>query len=137
MSRGGISHPGTYNANPLSATAGVACLKFIADGAVHEQANRMGDRLRCGLQKILARRGAAGRIYGSHSFMHVTVDGKNGGSEMAMLGPMLQTAMLLHGVHISVSGGMTSAVMTTEDIDFTINAFDQSLEMLGEAGLLA
>lgn len=136
--RGGrISHPGTYNANPLSATAGVACLKFIADGAVHEQANRMGDRLRCGLQKILARRGAAGRIYGSHSFMHVTVDGKNGGSEMAMLGPMLQTAMLLHGVHISVSGGMTSAVMTTEDIDFTINAFDQSLEMLGEAGLLA
>jgi hypothetical protein len=40
-------------------------------------------------------------------------------------------------VHISVSGGMTSAVMTREDIDFTINAFDQSLEMLGEAGLLA
>ena len=44
--------------------------------------------------------------------------------------------MMLHGVHMGGGGGMTSAVMTEEDIDLTIDAFEQSLGMLGEEGLL-
>src|SRR5207302_10379097 len=34
-----IRHPGTFNANPLSAAAGISCLDVIRDGKVHEQIN--------------------------------------------------------------------------------------------------
>ena len=44
--------------------------------------------------------------------------------------------MLLHGVHMGPAGGMTSAAMSEEDIDLTIDAFDQSLGMLADEGLL-
>ncbi len=131
-----ISHPGTFNANPLSATAGVACLDYIADGEAHAAANRMGDRLRAGMQKAIDARGLRAEIYGSHSFMHITFTGVRDRSGMGSLGPALQTAMMLHGVHMGGGGGMTSAVMTEEDIDLTIDAFEQSLRMLGEEGLL-
>jgi glutamate-1-semialdehyde 2,1-aminomutase len=131
-----ISHPGTFNANPLSATAGVACLDHIADGKAHAAANRMGDRLRSGMQKVIDARGLGAEIYGSHSFMHITFTGVRDRSGMGSLGAPLQTAMMLHGVHMGGGGGMTSAVMTEEDIDLTIDAFEQSLGMLGEEGLL-
>jgi len=131
-----ISHPGTFNANPLSATAGVACLDHIADGKAHAAANRMGDRLRSGMQKAIDARGLGAEIYGSHSFMHITFTGVRDRSGMGSLGAPLQTAMMLHGVHMGGGGGMTSAVMTEEDIDLTIDAFEQSLGMLGEEGLL-
>ena len=128
-----ISHPGTYNANPLSATAGVACLDHIADGKAHAAANRMGDRLRAGMQKVIEARGLEVEVYGSHSFVHLSFTGARDRSAMGSVGPALQTAMMLHGVHMGGAGGMTSAVMSAEDIDLTIDAFDQSLGMLAEA----
>lgn len=136
IATGRIAHPGTFNANPLSATAGVACLDHIADGKAHAAANRMGDRLRSGMQKAIDARGLGAEIYGSHSFMHITFTGVRDRSGMGSLGAPLQTAMMLHGVHMGGGGGMTSAVMTEEDIDLTIDAFEQSLGMLGEEGLL-
>ena len=33
-----VGHPGTYNANPLSSAAGIACLKLVADPAIQERA---------------------------------------------------------------------------------------------------
>ena len=131
-----ISHPGTYNANPLSATAGVACLNYIADGKAHAMANGMGDRLRNGWRKVIDGRGMAAEVYGSHSFTNLSFNGRRDRGAMGSLGPSLQTAMLLHGVHMGPAGGMTSAAMSEEDIDLTIDAFDQSLGMLADEGLL-
>src|SRR5437016_2727239 len=41
-----MKHPGTYNANPLTAAAGVAALKRVATGEPCKQANAAGQRLR-------------------------------------------------------------------------------------------
>src|SRR5213076_3583674 len=37
-----MKHPGTFNANPLSAAAGVATLAIVATGEPCQEANRMG-----------------------------------------------------------------------------------------------
>jgi glutamate-1-semialdehyde 2,1-aminomutase len=40
-----VPHPGTFNANPLSAAAGIAALKIIATGEPTKRAQEMSDML--------------------------------------------------------------------------------------------
>src|SRR5919108_1555384 len=62
-----IHHPGTFNANPLSAAAGMAMLSSIADGAAIRFADEQAAKLRYGLNAILARERVAWKVYGKHS----------------------------------------------------------------------
>ena len=50
-----MRHPGTYNANPLSASAGVATLNRVATGEPCEKANAAGRRLRNKLNELFER----------------------------------------------------------------------------------
>jgi glutamate-1-semialdehyde 2,1-aminomutase len=45
---GGLAHGGTFNANPVSMAAGVACMRMFTSGAV-ERLNQLGDALRTAL----------------------------------------------------------------------------------------
>ncbi len=131
-----ISHPGTYNANPVSSTAGAACLEYISNGKVHEHVNNLGDRLRAGINGAFQSHGIEGMAYGSHSFWHTSFTGKMGKGASGPAGRSYFTAMLVNGVHLMGSGGMLSEAHTEEDIDFVIDAFDNSLTMLKEDDLL-
>jgi glutamate-1-semialdehyde 2,1-aminomutase len=62
-----IHHPGTFNANPLSAAAGVAMLSSIANGQAQRFANEQAAKLRHGMNEILARAQVAWKVYGQHS----------------------------------------------------------------------
>jgi glutamate-1-semialdehyde 2,1-aminomutase len=62
-----IHHPGTFNANPLSAAAGVSMLSAVADGKAQRFANDQAAKLRYGMNEILARENVAWRVYGKHS----------------------------------------------------------------------
>src|SRR5262249_31050530 len=62
-----MKHPGTFNANPLSAAAGVATLRQGATGDPSRKANAMGKLLRQRLNDLFARRGAAWVAYGEFS----------------------------------------------------------------------
>ena len=130
-----IAHPGTYNGNPLSAAAGAACLAEIADGRAHAKVNRLGGRLRAGIDLAFAEAGLPGGSYGSHSFVHTTFDGQSG---PAGSGPskLFSCLMLQHGVHIGSHGGMLSAAMEDADIDQTIAAVGSSLKTLKACGQL-
>ncbi|MEM2320576.1 MAG: aminotransferase class III-fold pyridoxal phosphate-dependent enzyme [Candidatus Bathyarchaeia archaeon] len=48
-----VSHHGMFNANPLSAAAGNACLKMILEGRAHPAINRKGDMLKRGLNEVI------------------------------------------------------------------------------------
>jgi len=65
--RAKIHHPGTFNANPLSAAAGVAMLSSLADGAAITLANEQAAKLRHGMNEILARDNIPWKVYGQHS----------------------------------------------------------------------
>ena len=130
-----IAHPGTYNGNPLSAVAGAACLRYIADGRAHAKANRLGDLLRDGIDAAFADAGLAGGSYGSHSFVHITFNGEHGPAGSGP-GKLFGCLMLENGVHMGSHGGMMSAAMDDSDVDATVEAVRASLEGLKAAGQL-
>ena len=49
-----IGHHGTYNANPVCAATGIACLERIASDDICERASRNGAELRAAMNEVLA-----------------------------------------------------------------------------------
>lgn len=65
-----IRHQGTYNANPVSAAAGVAALRLIRDTDVCARANAAAAALRDSMNRVLAEEGVPWAVYGEHSVLH-------------------------------------------------------------------
>jgi glutamate-1-semialdehyde 2,1-aminomutase len=140
-----VLQQGTFNANPLSAAAGLNALRIVAEGWATEQASQAGEQLRAGLRDVFERRGVAGVVLGEYSVFQVLLG--EGMEEavattdvqrlMAGRGAVntLRKAMLLNGVDLMRSGGFTSIVHGDQELSRTINAFDSSVEMLQREGL--
>src|SRR5262249_58894959 len=62
-----MRHPGTFNANPLSAAAGVAALAEVATGEPCRRANDAARRLRRGWNEVFTRKGVSWIAYGDFS----------------------------------------------------------------------
>ena len=143
-----MKHPGTYNGNPLSAAAGCAALDAIADGTACQRATDSARVLRRRLNELFARRSAPCVAYGEFSMIHIlpNYDGPRPTSDdfipgdgdyrildaeqPAALKHAFRCALLLGGVDWFGWSGMTSVAHTTEDLDQTVAAFDQALDLL-------
>ena len=66
-----VSHPGTFNANPVSAAAGVACLNLVKDPAVQQRAAATADKIRAGMNDVFERRGIGGSAGGEVSILSI------------------------------------------------------------------
>lgn len=148
-----IGHPGTFNANPLSAAAGVACLQEIADGTHQKRASEAARQLRAGMNGALCRRGIPGVVYGQASEFRIRLGGEFH-AEAADYDPhdlpwdylaegnnpeadrCLHLAMANGGVHLFGAGGMTSSVHTSADLDETISAWTHALVAMQQEGLV-
>jgi glutamate-1-semialdehyde 2,1-aminomutase len=77
-----IVHHGTYNANPLSAAAGIAALTMLAapdaKERVYNYINGLALRLRAGFNQAIASAGLSGKAmcYGRGSIIHVLIGGE-------------------------------------------------------------
>lgn len=148
-----ISHPGTFNANPLSAAAGVACLKRVATGQPTGRVNELGRRAIRLFNGVLDALGLAGCFYGEGSMFHLVLgldcperggDDPTCGLTPARLAQApsakylmpLHRAMLVEGVHLFSSGGLLSTAHTEEDLAFTADAFFRALGELRSEGWL-
>ncbi|MBI1929383.1 aspartate aminotransferase family protein [Candidatus Poribacteria bacterium] len=149
-----MPHPGTFNANPLSASAGIAMLKIVKTGVPHEQVNCIAAVLREGLNEVIDTHRLDWAVYGEFSGIKFLighgVDGmraadfnpyewdyrKLKGGSNAELGMNLRCGLLLNGIDISVNGGMTMAAHTGDDVKKTIEAFNLTIEWMKEDGLL-
>lgn len=133
-----IAHPGTYNANPISAAAGVAVLAHIADGRVHGRINELGMRLRQGLQAVFDRHDIGAVVYGETSYWHVSLTGQPAKAGWPGAGGVaLKRALLNEGVHLISNGGFVSAAHEEVDIEQTTTAFDSALTAVVAEGYLA
>jgi glutamate-1-semialdehyde 2,1-aminomutase len=65
-----VHHGGTYNGNPVTATAGLVTLQKMTEGA-YARLERLGDRLRDNLRALLARRGRPAQVLGRGSLFSV------------------------------------------------------------------
>lgn len=63
-------HGGTFCANPISMTAGLAMLKILEDGSIIARLNKLGDYIRDQLRDIFERRNLNVRITGLSSIWH-------------------------------------------------------------------
>lgn len=139
-----IAHPGTFNGNPLSAAAGIACLEIVAQGEVHRHVNRLADRLRAGWNEAGAAYDLPGCAYGTYSMIHVCLDREllkaPGGPRYVKArdprAAKLRRAMLVQGVDLMGGGGMLSLAHTNADIDHAIVAFRHALGALHNEGAL-
>ena len=145
-----VAHTGSWNAVPVACAAGVAALRKLRDGRVHERINEHGRRLRAALNAVIADKGVQARVYGIGSHVHFLLRawpfpgdsetppvGRHG--ELAADGNrlrLLRLAMLVHGVDVDF-GNNVSAVHTDADADTVRDAFAASLDMMLADDLLA
>jgi glutamate-1-semialdehyde 2,1-aminomutase len=148
-----IGHPGTFNANPLSSAAGVACLREIADGRHQQRARDVAAQIRAGMNSVLCRKGIPGAVYGQSSEFRIVLAGTKVPEacdydphdlplQLLMEGMpeqrlrLMQLAMANHGVHLFGNGGLASSVHRDEDIAETISAWEASIDALDAEGEL-
>jgi glutamate-1-semialdehyde 2,1-aminomutase len=134
-----VAHAGTFNANPVCASAAIATLELCADPALQTRANKLGEELRRGLGDALKRAGAPGAVYGEASIYHVSFEGKPGlaGFDRPRPGDLyhlLRCALLNDGVDCSTHHGWISAVHGEEEIEKTVAAYARAFRAMVEDG---
>lgn len=150
-----IHHLGTFNANPLSAAAGLATLKRVATGEPHAQTDRLAAMLRQGMNEILEEEQVAGYAYGDASGLHLYLEAYPGSGAASREALVTNDPVRLKGIpgevvaayqqnlHIrgvdllSYTGGVTSAAHTEADIGETLNVFQDTLRTLVQAKIIA
>lgn len=132
-----VAQNGTYNANPLSAAAGIAMLSRIADGRAHQVANARGAALRAGLNEVFRKAGVPCVAYGDVSIFHISLDGPPGPTAPPRDPARYhrwRCALILHGVDMSSYHGWVSAVHTERDIEETVAAVARAVADLQAEG---
>jgi glutamate-1-semialdehyde 2,1-aminomutase len=127
-----VPHPGTYNANPLSAAAGIAMLNIAKDPATQKAAIATADGIRAGFNEAFARHGIAGKAGGPVSLVPVSFSAPKIAPRKLLF--RFKAAMQLGGVDPSGMQLIVSAVHGQAEIDQTVAAFDQALQMLKDEG---
>ena len=150
-----VAHNGTFNANPLSAVAGIRALELVQTGDVNDRAAAMGERLKAGINETLTKLEIPGCATGINSliFLRLNVDedaadpdkNPNAARDMrnsddARLQEQLGLAMLNYGVHAGNAHGgarfILSAAHTEQDIDESVAAIGNALSDAREQGLV-
>ena len=149
-----MRHPGTYNANPLSAAAGVATLNFIANHDVVQRANDAAAKLRQMLNELFTRRDVNMVAYGEFSMLGVLPNYSGPrptddsfipcNNDLKLLDSPIdrrlthafRKSLLLGGVDFFGWKAMLSSEHTAEHLDQTVAAFDQAIDLLRADGFV-
>jgi glutamate-1-semialdehyde 2,1-aminomutase len=137
-----VEHPGTHNAHPLSAAAGIATLDLLADGSALAGANAVAGELRAALCTAFEQRSTPGYAYGQASTFCLIFGARTDDPATLKRGvpePLLsalQCAMLLEGVHLFHGCGLLSIAHGADELELTAGAFARSLERLQDEGLI-
>jgi glutamate-1-semialdehyde 2,1-aminomutase len=149
-----VGHPGTFNANPISAAAGAAALELVRDTDVNEKTDAAGNKLKAGLNELLGKMEIPGQVtgHGPLLFVRLGVDFEvedDGAtfelteSEWATVNDghrnsQLHLALLNEGVDPMSNG--TRLIIgqdhSDQDIENTISAYEKALGSVRQSGLL-
>jgi glutamate-1-semialdehyde 2,1-aminomutase len=150
--RAKIAHAGTFNANPLSAAAGVAMLASVADGQAIRFVNQQAAKLRHGMNETLARERVAWKIYGEHSDWKIffgadapprdgsdqavhDVDWRRLDAKSADQSRALRQALILNGVDFNGGRALVGTCHTDDVLAETLAAFEAAIRAMKEEGL--
>ncbi|MEM2564823.1 MAG: aspartate aminotransferase family protein [Candidatus Bathyarchaeia archaeon] len=148
-----IAHPGTFNANPLSAAAGNACLGLILEGRVHPSINFKGEMLRRGLNDVIEDNRVDALVWGTTpSIIYVGfglspedlnvsdiesyIRFQKKREESQKITRIIEKELINKGVHPMGSRFILSIAHTRKDIETTIERFNEALRELKSEGIL-
>jgi glutamate-1-semialdehyde 2,1-aminomutase len=117
-----IAHAGTFNANPLSAVAGITTLRLAADGIPQRTAEDYAITLEDEWIAALAEAGIPGTIRRLASILHIFLTDPRAHSRLA-------NAMRAEGVDILNTSAFCSAVHTQADLEQTAVAFARAIRV--------
>jgi glutamate-1-semialdehyde 2,1-aminomutase len=146
-----VAHPGTFNANPLSAAAGVAMLSAVADGSALDVAAANAAAVRGGINEILRDVGLSGYAFGDRSIVHILLGATgrrireaNGDIDAISAADLLgadpivsrafRTACLYHGLDLMGPTMMVSSVHDTTVIEESLSRFERVFSTLAALG---
>ena len=148
-----INHPGTFNANPLSAAAGIATLKIVAETDACARANAYGAALRQRLNEAFEEEGLKWAAYGTFSSIEIFTNPEGIDITPTRFDPLalpakhlkgarnadtvhkLRLAMMLHGVDFNGHpGGVISCTHGEAELEDTVAALRRAARMLKAEG---
>ncbi len=148
-----INHPGTFNANPLSAAAGVAALAIVGTTDACARANHYGQTLRRRINEAFEEERVPWAAYGTFSMLHIFTNPDRvaitptrfdphqqsteslTGNRQAGTVHKLRLAMMVNGVDLSGSpGGLVSATHGEPELEDTLKAVGKTVRMLRQEG---
>jgi glutamate-1-semialdehyde 2,1-aminomutase len=151
-----VPHQGTFNANPISAAAGIATLRLIEHSGFIEHANQAASSIRDGLNAVIRRQGRSWCAYGEFSAFHIYPNPKSEpvspadiyagkvhwshlkGATPLELQQKVRAGFLAKGVDVFYwPGGLVSGVHAADDVDRTVSAFERVLRRLADEGEFA
>lgn len=144
-----IAHQGTFNANPVSAAAGIAALTVIAQSDACRRATDFAARLQEAMRKVIHDERLPWIVYGTFSSFHLFLNPQEESVTPAQIeagefdwrklkaassspvAGLLRVGMLAHGVDIARwPGGVTSAVHDDDDVARTSDALRATIQMM-------
>jgi glutamate-1-semialdehyde 2,1-aminomutase len=141
-----VSHPGTHNAHPLSAAAGIVTLRLASTGEPQRAAAGLAADLRDAFNGLFAKHGVRAVAYGESSTFHLLFGHGEAPETLPAaelkrpLSPRLYAGlhcgMLREGVHLFHGSGFVSSAHTGADAERTIAALDTTLRSLQAERLL-
>ena len=148
-----IAHPGTFNANPVSAAAGIATLEILAGSDACARANVYGETIRARMNEVLEDERVNWAVHGSYSGMHIYTNPEGADivpsrfDAAAFIPRMidkprgegvtgqLRMGLLVNGVDMnSGPSGMISAMHGEEEMATTVDAFRATVRALKREG---
>jgi glutamate-1-semialdehyde 2,1-aminomutase len=150
-----IGHQGTFNANPVSAAAGIATLQILATTDACERANRYGATLRSRMNEVLEDEQVKWAVYGTYSGMHIFTnpDGDDivpsqfdavpfvprmiNKSRHDGMPVKVRMGLLVNGVDVNTGpSGTISASHGEEEMVLTVDAFRATVRALKREGAI-
>ena len=149
-----MKHPGTYNANPLSAAAGCAVLEAVATGEPSRLANERARDLRRAFNDVFEKKDLNWVSYGDFSSVKIIPEYNGPRPESDDFIPYdndfkkldrsydtkllhaFRAASMIGGVDFFGWGAMVSACHTPEDIAVAAAAVSQAIDLLRADGFL-
>ncbi len=143
-----VYHPGTFNANPVSAAAGRATLEIIARDSPCESAAAYAATLRDGLNDLFARRGVPWAAHGRSSVFQLFLNAAGVPLDPRCFDPfalpvetllqqdaeqvrLLRLALMANGVDLAPwPGGMCSSAHDEVALERTLGAFDAAIDLV-------
>jgi len=149
-----IAHNGTFNANPLSAAAGIATLEIVASTDACARTNAYGDAVRAKMNEVLEEEGVNWAVHGSYSSLHIYTNPE--GADIVpnrfdaasfipkminkrgvdITGPV-RMGLLVNGVDVNPAlSGWISATHGEDEMAITVDAFRATIRALRREGTI-